>query len=202
MKNLLNNPLIQKILAKLKLNDKKTILIIVSSLIIIIYLDLTFLINKQLGSIKNLGPKIGKLKKDLDTLEKDLFRIQDIQNKQAQTKQKIISKVKKIITNEEKTACLQDISDLANKNKVKIIQIKFSSESESQKEVKVSSMENLTPLLITLDLSCDYHQMGAFINDLENAQIFIAVQNMKITSQTEDFLKQEVILALKTYVKK
>ena len=194
--------LIQKILAKLKLNDKKTILIIVSSLIIIIYLDFTFLINKQLGSIKNLGPKIGRLKKDLDTLEKDLFKIQDIQNKQVQTKQKIIRKVKKIITDEEKAVCLQDISDLANKNDVKIIQIKFSSESESQKEAKVSSTENFTPLLITLDLSCDYHRMGAFINDLENAQIFIAVQNMKITSQPEDYLKQEVILALKTYVKK
>lgn len=166
------------------------------------YLDFAFLMKLQLSGVKNLELKITRLKKDLSALEKDLLRMQELKNKQLEKKDKWLLGAKKIISEEYKASLLQDVSNLANKNGVRIMQMKPEKAPPSQKQERVSSPEKFTPLLITLDLFCDYHQMGAFINDLENAQILIAVQNIKIASQPKDFLRQKVSLVLRTYVKK
>jgi Tfp pilus assembly protein PilO len=199
--NLLNKYDIQKIRQRLEANNK-IIFLIIPVCLIIIYLDFNFLINRQLSSIKAAGPKIIKVKKDLAGLEQDLTRIQDIKNKQDELKQNIISKAKKIITDEQKVSVLQDISDLANKGNVKVSQIKFSYDSAGQKTANDSSAAKLAPLLINLDLICGYHQLGAFLNDLENMLTFIAVHNIKITPQATDLFRQKVDLVLRTYVRK
>ena len=53
-----------------------------------------------------------------------------------------------------------------------------------------------------MDLSAGYHQLGKFINELENAQVFVIVQELKIEPQPGNYLKQKAALTLKTYVKK
>lgn len=180
-------------LNKLALDNKKIFLIIFVFLIII-YLDFTFLIKKQFESLKTQGTKIAKLKKDLDTLAK----MQDLKNKQRQTNQKLFSKAKKLISEGEVPAILQDVSSIANKNNVNIMQIKPIKESKAL----APPTGKFSTLLITLDLFCDYHSLGKFINELENAQTFMAVQSMKITTQATDYLKQKVNLVLRTYVSK
>lgn len=183
-------------------SDNKMVFLIIPVCLIVIYLDFTFLMKLQLSGIKNLEPKIIKLKKDLDALQKDLFRMQDLKNKQIEKKDKALSVAKKIISEEYIASLLQDMSDLANKNGVSILQMKPAKEPQSPKVKEAPASVKFTSLLITLDLLCDYHHLGNFINDLENLQTFIAVQNIKITSQPTDFLRQKVTLVLRTYVRK
>jgi len=184
-------------LNKLALDNKKIFLIIFIFLIVI-YLDFTFVIKIQLGDLRTQEPKIIKLKKDLDALQSGLAKMQDLKNKQRQTSQKLLSKAKKIISGEQIPGVLQDISSTANKNNVNIVQIKPIKESKAL----ASQTGKFSTLLIALDLFCDYHSLGKFINDLENAPIFMAVENMKITSQPADYLRQKVNLVLRTYVSK
>lgn len=190
MKNLLND---------LKLDKKKIYLIILASAILI-YLDFTFVIGREIQNIKNIQPKTAKLEKDLDTLNKDLAKIQELKNKQAENNQKL-PKVKKIILDSETVSLLQNISQLANKDAIQIIQIKSSKEAQVTQD-KPTSADKFTPLVITLDLMSDYHHFGKFINDLENSQTFIAVQSFKINYQQADYIKQRISLVLKTYVTK
>ena len=190
MMNLLNN---------LQL-DKNKIFIIILVFIVLIYLDFTFVIGRQLQNIKNIQPKIVKLKKDLDSLNGDLAKIQELKNKQVETNQKPNSKVRKIISDPQIVSLLQNISEVAKRDGVQIMQIKSSKESQPKQE-KVPA-DKFTPLVITLDLMSDYHHFGKFINDLENSQTFIAVQSLKINSQQPDYIKQRISLVLKTYVTK
>lgn len=183
-------------LNKLTLDNKK-IFIIILIFLVIIYLDFTVLLKKQFESLKAQGPKITKLKKDLDSLDKDLAKMRDLKNKQQQTGQKPLSKAKKIISEQEVPDVLQDISTSANKNNVNIMQIKPAKEAKA----KAKATGKFSVLLITLDLFCDYHSLGKFINDLDNAPIFMAVEDMKISAQTTNYLKQKVNLVLRTYVK-
>lgn len=187
------------LLNKFELDNKKIYLIILV-FIILVFLDFTFVIGRQLQNIKNIQPKIIKLKKDLDTLNRDLAKIQELKNKQAGANQKPASKAKKIISDSETVSLLQDISEVANIDGVQIMQIRSSKETRSIQEGL--SMDKFTPLIITLDLVSNYHRFGKFINDLENSQTFIAVQSFRINSQQSDYIKQRISLVLKTYVSK
>ena len=190
----------KNLLSKLAPQDKKKMILSFFVSLIVFYLFFSFLINGQLQAIKQKQPQIIKLKTSLDTFTKEFAQMQELKNKQV--KLDALSLTKKIISGEEKVSLLQNISNIANKNNIQIIQLKHAEEPQSPKQEKTAAAVKAQSLLITLDLSCDYHSLGKFINDLENAQAFMAVQSMKITTQTTDYLKQKVNLVLRTYVRK
>lgn len=181
-----------------ELDNKKILAIILVSLAII-YLDYSLVIKLQFRGVKTVNSKIIKLKKDIKAYAKDSAILEDIKRRQG--KPHPVSLDKRAISEGEITALLQDISSLANRRNIRIIQIKPSKELKA-KEEKVSSQARFTPNLITLDVSCGYHNLGAFVNDLENARQFMAVQSLKIKSDPRDYFRQNANLALKTYVKK
>lgn len=180
------------LLNKFGLDNKKIFLFMLLCLIMV-YIDFAFITKLQLRSIGTARAKIIKLEKDLDSLNKDLVAI-----RQAKKEQIAVAETKKIISEEEIPSLLQDISNTANKYNVKIMQIKPFRDTETKE--KLTSRRKL---LVTLDLLCGYHSLGSFINDLENAERFITVQEMKIvrSSSSSDYLYQNVNLVLRTYVK-
>lgn len=190
-----------KMLEKLDLDNKKLIMIIMI-LLIFLYLDYNFLLKLQFAALKTSEPKILSLKKDLDNLSKDLEKMQELKKKQIVPDQKALSKIKKIVPSEQLASLLQDLSNIANKNDIMIEQIKPSKEAQGPKQEKIVGIDKFQPVLITLDLTCDYHHLGKFINDIEEGQTYILVQGMKIKSQPGEYFKQKVNLLLKTYVKK
>ena len=62
--------------------------------------------------------------------------------------------------------------------------------------------DKFIPYLINLDLICDYHNLGKFINALENSKVFMEVQELKISTKLQDYIKQKINLAIRTYVAK
>ena len=176
--------------------DNKKVLVVILICLIIIYIDFSFLIKSQRQAITSVGEKTIKLKQDIDALTKDLATMQ-----QAQTKQEVALKVKKIISEEQMPMLFQEISNIANKNNIKIMEMIPSKESKAKEEKALVAPK--TPLaFITLDLFGGYHNLGRFINDLENAEILMAVENLKIVPQQNDYFKHGITLILKTYVKK
>lgn len=190
-----------KIPEKLELDNKKLILVILI-FVIFLYADFNFLLKMQLAALKTSGPKIAGLKKDFDNLRKDLVKMQELKKKQIAPGQKTLLRLKKIISSEQLTSLLQDLSNIANKDDIKIEQIKPSKEGQALKQEKIAGMDKFQPVLITLDLTCDYHHLGKFINDIEDGENYVAIQGMKIKSQPNEYFKQKVSLVLKTYVKK
>lgn len=89
---------------------------------------------------------------------------------------------------------------MANKNNVKILQLNPAREAPKTK--KGAAATDLSPNLIALDLICDYHSLGVFINELENAPKFMVVEELKISPYSESIFQQSVSLVIKTYVKK
>ena len=190
------------LLSKLIQDNKKMALGILAALIII-YLDYSFIVTRQMQGNKKTGLEITKLQKDLDKLQKDLGKMQELKNKQAQVNTEF-SRAKRIVSEEQSALLLQSISDIANKNNVKIMQMKPfkgpQSKTQPQAQAKTLATEKFTPFYVGLDLYCDYHRLGKLINDLENSQFFMGVQELKIAAQASDVLQQKVNLLLKTYV--
>jgi len=184
------------LLNKLGSDIQKIILIILVSAIVI-YVDYAFIIKLQLGSIGSTETKIIKLEKDIAALNKDLALMQQ---SQAQMKQKTPLKTKIIISEDEMTGLLQGIYNLAHKDNVRIIRIRPLKDPKAKEEVM--GEQKVTPMVIAMDLSCVYHSLGSFISDLENAEQFLAVQDLKIVRSSSDYMRQDVTLNLKTYVRK
>jgi len=181
--------------------DNKKIFIIVFVGALIVYMDFAFIMKLQLQGIRTLTPKIIKLKKDFDNLAKDLSWMHDLGLEAGKDKAQIGAlKPKEIISEDKILLLLQKVSDLANKNRVKIMQINISKDAKVQEEVIAG--ERLLPIIITLDLTCGYHSLGSFINALENAGQYIDVQDIKIIRDPRVYLLQNVNLVLKTYAKK
>jgi Tfp pilus assembly protein PilO len=189
-----NNPFLAKLREKLYSGDKRIFAVILALLIAIICLDFALIMKPQARAIKNLGPKIIKLKTDLDSLDKGLARMKELQAKQEKP-QRDAAASKRFISQQEIPYIMEVISLAASKNGVSIIQMKPSQE-------KRAPADKFTPVGITMDLICDYHRLGKFINDLENGEVFFTLQSMRISVQAQDMLNQRVSLALKTYVKK
>jgi len=75
------------------------------------------------------------------------------------------------------------------------------SDAKPSKNEKEPQAPAFIPVKITLDLTCTYHRLGAFINELENSKDFIAVEEVRIISDPANNYQEKVNLVLKTYAK-
>ena len=181
----------------LELDSRKVILIALVCAVII-YVDFTFLIKMQFQATSNITQKIVTLKKDINILNNNLVLMQQSQDKPTTNK-----KVKKMISEGQVPLLFQKISDIANKYNVKIQELKPAKDTKEAKTKGTTPAQksDFAPTLLTLNVLSGYHELGGFLNELENADEFIAVENLKIIPQEEGF-KHSVNILLKTYVSK
>ena len=201
MKNLVNKINNLKIMNELELDSKKLFLIFLVSAVVL-YVDFSYILKSQLAGLSKNSVELAKRQSELSILEKDLMNMQNIKSKQTLPDQKGLLNSKRLITESQISTLLQDISNLANSNDVRILQVKPSRDQNLAPNAKTNTISGASPLYVTLDLLGGYHQLGKFINDLENGQTFVMVQDIKIESQKENLLKQKATLTLKAYVKK
>ena len=186
-------------LADIQLDKQKKILIVIF-FVLIAYLDMNFIFKAQMAGLNSLEPKIARIEKDLANLNRDLESMRAAKDKPRMTWQKAVIKSSKIISESQISGVLQDISKEANKFDIKISQIHPGREVKTVKPA--AGMDKFIPYLINLDLVCDYHNLGKFINALENFPVFVGVEELKISTQLPDYMKQKADLVLKTYVTK
>jgi len=177
--------------------DKKKMMLLIFGLVLIIYFDFSFLIKLQAALSKKIGSKVAKITQEINKTKKDLLAMQSQKNKQPNLQLKTLSK--KLISEEEVGSLLNEISDTANKNNIKIVQIKPNRQSAAQDKKAAVKQPSI---VINLELIANYYSLEAFINNLENAQNFIAVKGLKITRTEKDPFNENVSLELQTYVKK
>ncbi|MDD5120512.1 MAG: type 4a pilus biogenesis protein PilO [Candidatus Omnitrophica bacterium] len=186
-------------LANIQLDNQKKILIVIFC-VLIVYVDLSFILKAQVSGLKSLDPKIARIEKDIANLNRDLESMRVSKDKQSVRLEKAPAKSSKILSENQISGLLKDISRQANKFDIMISQIRPSYEVKTAKTSGVS--DKFIPYLINLDLVCDYHNLGKFINALEHSQVFMGVSELKISTQLSDYMKQKVSLVIKTYVTK
>lgn len=178
--------------------DKKNIILAVIVGLTLIYVDFSFVLKPQLAGFKVINGRIIERKKEINKLKTELQQTKDIKLEQEKEGKQLL-KSKKIISEGDMPALLKVISDLANKNQVRLNQIKPAKEIKDAKAAKAQKFDVMS---ITLDLTADYHRLGAFINDLENNDALVWFSDLRAVSNPNDFFHQDVKLVIKAYVKK
>jgi Tfp pilus assembly protein PilO len=177
-------------ISKIKQLDKKQALALLIAFGVAIFLDFAFVLKAQSKAAARAAKKISELKnniKDIETKSKEIAAIQ-------QGKNANLAKPKRMKPASELPLLLQEISDMAKESEVKVNQIVHI------KGIKPKD-KNYLPITIKLSLNCGYHNLGTFINSLEDAQQLIFAEEITIARDARDVQKEKVELVLKTYVK-
>ena len=186
------------LIKKIDLKNKKILMLIVLASVVILYLDYSFVLRLQLQGLKKINLSIRNKNKDIGIFRKELAEVGNLKARRlSQGKEPV--RIKEFITEERIPFLLKEISDIANKNQVRINQIKPS--KGAPQDAKQAKKEKFFMLLIALDLTADYHELGRFLNDLEENATYFSVEEIKITPNANDLFHQGVKLVLKTNVK-
>ncbi len=190
--------------------DKKKLAAILLFGVIIVYIDFAFVVKPQFNNISKDTKKIIQLKKDIDSLEKDLAAME-----KARKENKVLLKKRKVISEGQLSSLLENISDLANKYSIRIMQINSSPETKPTKVTlsppvpvmksttkKTEAPAKIDFTLIKLELTGDYHNLGKLLSELDSGEVVFTVKELKITPDQPNYYQQRISLTLKTYVKK
>lgn len=189
----------------LKLNagfpvDQKTLILFALLALFFIYADYRYIFSPQKKGIRVSGDSIIQKQEELELLKGALPRLNELANKEKQAQATVFNFSMKFTAEEEIVSLLQHISEIGDKYRVTISEIKPSRQAAGQHSGTEAEGVPGQTLLITLSALCDYHSLGKFLNELECMDTYIAVENFKITPQQTDSLVQKVQLVLKTYV--
>jgi Tfp pilus assembly protein PilO len=176
--------------------DKKKIIVIVLAAAVILYLDGAFLVRSQFRGAAALSKKVAGLQKDIGVFKKEYANLANYKETQAQ----LIQKSKRLITPDQKQAFAEYLYDVAHKSQIKILQWKPDADVKIKEETV--NRKKLIPYSMTMGLLCGYHELGAFINALENGTLYVAVTDLKISPGPLDSVQQSVTVTLKIYAKK
>ena len=110
------------------------------------------------------------------------------------------AQVKKMALPDQMSWIIEEISRLANKQGVKISQIRPERKSTGAKSSKESiKQKNYSLVMFDLELLAGYHQLRKFLAALENHPILMEIEELEIKRGSKDPFEHKVKLELKTY---
>ena len=186
--------------------DKKKLILIFLIAAVVFYVDIAYIMKFQFDGIASMEPKIVKIQKDIDTFKRDAANVEALKKLPPQQLSGPL-KNKKFVNPEQMSLLIETISDIANKNNVKIMQISAAPESKAKETAKPKNQKpgneaDIQSYILTMELLTDYHHFGSFLSDLDYSSVICSVQEFRITGNTDSYDKEDIKLLLKTYVKK
>lgn len=136
-----------------------------------------------------------KLKKEIVEINQKWANISAAENQMLSLKEKFHHYEKKLPMEKEISSILQYLSDAAKKLDVTINEIK-----PGEQTTKQDKKDIYWSIPILLKAKCGYHQLGAFLNELEKADRFMKITDIKITANPYVDMSHEVELTVVTYV--
>ena len=166
---------------------------VIPVLIIVLYLSL-FLFPK-IKELFSLLPETSQLKTSVITAQKDWDNFESFGQRIARLKHKLNFYEKSLPSEKEIAALLEFLSRSAKELDVRISEIQ-----PGQREEGVSKGSIYYQVPISLTAECGYHQLGYFINKLENADRFMKISEIRVTANPARVNSHYVRLAVVTYV--
>lgn len=188
--------------------DKKTfdslpkeqkLIILVISIALVIYIDYSLILKNQITILQKINPRVNSLSSQIKTAKKDIKSIPEMELKLSKIKERATVITQKIVDEDKIPALLEKISSKAQENNIKIMQIRPIRDAKA-KELATTQTGKYFNLDISLDVRCGYHNLGKFLNELENMGQFIKLQSLGINSDSKDYYHQQVKISLGTII--
>jgi len=178
------------------LNDpekRKIFFVSIAAFVVIAY---AFIASPQVLNIVTLSSANSALKNDLKNARKEIDRIPLSLKMLEEQKDRVFSgQVSRLLQEGEMPNLLEAISAMANSSGVKIIGI--TPVAASGGETKNAAYREAQIMIIA---KSGYHELGLFINKIENAVKFMNISDISIISNNASPKKHDVKLLISAYV--
>ncbi len=182
-----------------KMNEKNRYYVLAAILIGIFVIDYLFIMMPQVRTLLALNPKISALSKDLKQARDDIKKVDQYQAELRGFKEKMKTIGKKILNREEIPTILDNISLIANASKVRINQIMPIRESQNLVLTTDEGKYFSFPILVVA--KGGYHDLGRFLNKIENNRIFMSIMDFDITGNSDDTTHHSARITIKAFIR-
>ncbi|MFH1868543.1 MAG: type 4a pilus biogenesis protein PilO [Candidatus Omnitrophota bacterium] len=180
------------------LNDKQKIIALVIFAVCLLYADMQLFIGPTMRAMKTTGPKVKELKQKYVFAKNSAVNIPKYKQQIEQFNDKLSLHKMRFSTNQEISTLLKELSTTARNTGVKIVAVKPHTPVVNTKDA--GSQEAYKRFPISIRAVCGYHQLGVFLNNLENAETFMRVTDIRILSDSKDIKAHQVYLLVNTYI--
>ncbi|MEW6009164.1 MAG: type 4a pilus biogenesis protein PilO [Candidatus Omnitrophota bacterium] len=186
------------------LSDKQIKEMIVFTLLtlIIIIFDFSFVLKKQFANLSVLGPKIAQARKNIKESSLNEYRVDTLKRRLDELVADVEAKKKGILNEDQIPSLMEEISKLADKVNLKIMQLKPSPELSDKDKFSAKSGEEYYPIALSILAKGSYHSLGQFLNGLETNNVFIKVKNIDIVPQGTAASSHDIKLSALVFVVK
>ncbi len=188
-------------LKNMDLKNKQTqillLIVLVSFMAAAAYLYFVFV--PQAVSVFKLSGNVGKMKSELKSARLVIAGTDKLENDLQEHSEKVESYEKKLPAEQEIPTLLENLSKMAKDSDIKIVGIVPAMSSfKDNKPVRNSLIYREIPILITA--KSGYHELGHFLDNLENADRFMKVADISIKANKTSPKKHDVELMICTYI--
>ncbi len=160
------------------MDAKSRYYIFIGILVLALLLDYLILMKPQLAALAKILPEVKILRQDIQKAREDIQKLDSYQKEVARLKNGITQAHQQIKSKEDVPLILERISRLANQNGVKIDQIMPF--NQGQEVLLEDNQRVYFSLPILLEARSGYHDLGRFLNQLENDDISVNVSTFTI----------------------
>ena len=160
---------------------------------------LYFVFVPQVVRVFTLSGDVAKMKSELRSARLVIADTDKLKNDFKEHSEKVESYEKKLPVEQEIPALLESLSNMAKNSDIKIVSIvPAMSYFKVDKSAKKSLIYREIPILITA--KSGYHELGHFLNNLENADRFMKVVDISIKANKTSPKKHDMELMICTYI--
>jgi len=158
----------------------------------------TLFLKPTMASLSKAMPKLRQLQRKLVVDQNLIAGIPGYKARIEAMRKSLSQQKKKLSTKQEISSLLKGLSEIAKDSDVKIVSIKPHAAVAGKRQSTASGAYQKYP--ISIKAVCGYHQLGTFLNKLENADIFMRVSDINITADPNDLTQHLIYVLVNTYI--
>ena len=194
----MNLKIFEKFLSLFKnINQRNRNLLLGGILLFAFLLDYFVLMHPQIIALTTMNPKIKTLSEDIQRAQNDIQNINRFLEEVIQLRKKLEEINARVRSKEEIPMILERIALLANQYGIKIDSMM---PDPQQQEVLLQDSERIYySLPISVEAGSNYHNLGRFLNAIDQDQVFISLENFSIKT-TADITRHALKLTFKAVI--
>ncbi len=191
--------MLENVLSQVSRLDEKNRYYIIGGVVVLTFLiDYFCIMSPQMKTLRTLNPKLTALQTEVATAKSDISQINQYRQDVAKFKEQLEKASRRIINKEEVNWVIESISRMASEEKVKIDQIMPIKGSETV--LLKTKEEKYYSLPIMVNARAGYHDLGRFLNRIENGDVFLSVNDFSFVSSGDDTLRHVIKVTFRVII--
>ncbi|MBL7158817.1 MAG: type 4a pilus biogenesis protein PilO [Candidatus Omnitrophica bacterium] len=190
-----------KNMPEVKLDDaqKKLLLISLGAMALILLVYFFLLLRPTLGTLMDIAPRVQKLRIEIKAVQNDLEFEDRLKAKRVSLEDQLKLYANKLSRERELPSLLEDLSKKARTSNIKIRGITPQDKALAKSSLKAKESKVYQEHPISVIAESGYHQLGTFVNKLENNERFMRIADIHIKANKANPKRHDVEFVVCAY---